>query len=73
MQELTIVRENLMNRPGYSPYCGDELCRPRTPYSPERWPRTRFNGKQFVCPKCGWISEMPDDFIARYKKKWGIV
>lgn len=70
--EDSIVRDNLINRAGYSPYCGDKLCKPRTTYSPERWPRTKFNGKQFVCQKCGWTSSFPDDFIQRYKEKWGI-
>lgn len=70
MEEST-VRNNLMNRIGYSPYCGSELCSPRTTYSPERWPRTKFNSEQFVCPKCGWISEFPEDFIKRYKERWG--
>jgi hypothetical protein len=35
-------------------------------------PRTRFNGKQFVCPECGWQSEFPEDFIKEYKAKWGL-
>ena len=53
-----IVRENLLTRPGYSPYCGEGRC-------PHGWPRTTFNGKQFVC-KCGWTSGFPDDFIEEY-------
>jgi predicted RNA-binding Zn-ribbon protein involved in translation (DUF1610 family) len=66
--ENPIVRNNLMNVEGYSPYCGNNVsifeeggCRN---------PRTIFNGKQFVCPFCGWISNFPDDFIDRYKKRW---
>lgn len=70
MSEINIVRDNLMNEPGYSPYCGDQQCRPRTQHSPDRWPRTKFDGEQFVCPKCGWRSEFPADFIDRYKTKW---
>ena len=66
-----IVRNNLMTQKGYSPYCGDEFCKPRTPFSPERWPRTRFNGKQFECPKCGWKSGFPHDFIQKYEDHWG--
>ena len=59
----SIVRENLMNEPGYSPYCG-AMC---------KWmPRTRFNGKQFVCPDCGWVSSFPKEFIDEYKKKRGL-
>lgn len=68
----TIVRKNLMERAGYSPYCGDKLCKPRTMNSPERWPRTKFDGEQFVCSKCGWRSNFPVDFIERYKKRWGL-
>jgi hypothetical protein len=70
MSECSIVRENLMTREGYTGYCGDELCKPRTPKSPDRWPRTVFNGKQFTCPKCGWVSQFPEEFINRYKAKW---
>lgn len=65
MIESTIVRENLMTRPGYTPYCGvvDGSC---------RMPRTYFNGSQFVCPDCGWVSQFPEDFIKRYKEKWSL-
>jgi predicted RNA-binding Zn-ribbon protein involved in translation (DUF1610 family) len=66
-----IVRNNLMNEKGYTPYCGNNIsiwseggCRN---------PRTYFNGNQFVCPFCGWVSVFPDEFIKRYKEKWGIV
>ena len=70
MKEENVVRENLMNEKAYSPYCGDEECKPRTTSSPERWPRTKFNGKQFYCPKCGWVSNFPEDFIQRYIVRW---
>ena len=70
MMEDTIVCKNLMTEKGYTPYCGSEFCKPRTHYSPERWPRTKFNGDQFHCPKCGWVSEFPEDFINEYKIKW---
>lgn len=72
MKEASIVRENLMNREGYSGYCGDEQCKPHGRYK-TRWPRTIWNSKleQWVCPQCGWVSQYPKDFIARYKKKWG--
>ena len=59
---MSIVRENLMMRKGYSPYCGDLTCR-------FHWPRTAFDGEQFKC-MCGWRSEFPADFIAKYKAKW---
>lgn len=72
MKENSIVRENLMNIKGYTGYCGSELCKPRMmqPMLFERWPRTVFNGLQFKCPKCGWLSKYPIDFINRYKEKW---
>jgi hypothetical protein len=59
---MSIVRDNLMNQQGYTPYCGNEDCR-------LHMPRTRFNGRQFVCG-CGWESDFPADFIAGYKEKW---
>lgn len=59
---MSIVRENLMTRPGYSPYCGAEKCG-------ATWPRTRFDGSQFKCV-CGWRSQFPAEFIAEYKAKW---
>lgn len=59
MPESTIVRENLMTRPGYSPYCGNMECA-------AGMPRTRFDGRQFRC-SCGWRSGFPEDFITRYK------
>lgn len=59
---MSVVRDNLMNVPGYSPYCGDTRCR-------YRMPRTSWDGAQFKC-RCGWRSEFPADFIERYKSKW---
>jgi hypothetical protein len=52
-----------MKQKGYSPYCGDEsgLC---------PLPRTHFDGEQFVCKHCGWMSRFPADFINEYKEKW---
>lgn len=58
---MSIVRENLMSVPGYTPYCGDFDCR-------FRMPRTSFDGEQFVC-MCGWRSGFPVDFIEQYKQK----
>lgn len=60
--ENPIVRKNLMTRAGYSPYCGNMDCR--------TMPRTEFNGEQFRCSYCGWVSEFPSDFIKKYKAKW---
>lgn len=58
---MSIVRQNLMTREGYTPYCGAERCL----YT---WPRTFFNGHQFRC-KCGWQSSFEPAFIAAYKAK----
>lgn len=68
---VSIVRKNLMKVKGYTPYCGDDICRPRTIHSPQRWPRTEFNGKQFRCLKCGWESKFDEKFIKEYKIHWG--
>lgn len=61
---MSIVRENLMTRPGYSPYCGDMECR-------AGMPRTSFDGQQFVCA-CGWRSEFDPEFISAYRAKWSL-
>lgn len=58
---MSQVRENLMSRQGYSPYCGG--C--------SLMPRTIFNGEQFEC-SCGWKSAFEDEFIQEYKAKWGL-
>ncbi len=57
------VRINLMHECGYTPYCGNDCCT-------NLWPRTEFNGEQFVCPACHWESEFDSEFIDAYKKKW---
>lgn len=59
---MSLVRENLMTREGYSPYCGGERCS-------HLMPRTTWDGEQFKC-RCGWRSQFPADFIAEYKAKW---
>ncbi len=60
---MSVVRENLLARPGYAPYCGNIDCR-------YRMPRTHFINGQFECA-CGWRSEFPDSFIQAYREKWG--
>lgn len=60
---MSIVRDNLMTRQGYAPYCGNSQC--------YQMPRTYFNGKQFVCPVCGWVSGFEPEFIQAYKEHWG--
>jgi hypothetical protein len=62
---MSIVRDNLMTRQNYAPYCGNADCR-------GLMPRSTFNGEQFACRACGWVSQFPSDFIAEYKAKWGI-
>lgn len=59
---MSIVRDNLMTVPNYTPYCGDVDCK-------HDMPRTRFNGQQFQC-RCGWKSGFEAEFIDDYKKKW---
>lgn len=60
---MSIVRDNLMTREGYTPYCGNGgHC---------TMPRTTWTGVQFKCPNCSWVSAFPAEFIAEYKAKWG--
>ena len=59
---MSIVRNNLMTRPGYAPYCGNANC--------STMPRAPFNGQQFECRCCGWKSSFEPEFIAEYKAKW---
>lgn len=58
-QSLSIVRQNLLTRPHYRPYCGGERC-----YL--NWPRATFNGTQFTC-RCGWVSRYEPEFIEQFK------
>ena len=57
---MSTVRENLLTRKGYSPYCGNDECK-------YHWPRTSFDGEQFKC-SCGWRSKFDNEFISKYKK-----
>jgi len=59
---MSLIQDNLMNREGYSPYCGDCACS-------YRMPRTFFKNDQFEC-KCGFRTDFTPEFIAEYKKKW---
>lgn len=61
MAEESTVRENLMTRPGYRPYCGNVRC-------PKGMPRTHLINGQFQCA-CGWRSQFPADFMGRYLTK----
>ncbi len=52
-----------MNEANYTPYCGGDNCyMPRTVFRP-------IDG-QFICPNCKWISNLPKEFIDRYRLKW---
>ena len=70
MTERTVVRENLMTEPNYTPYCGNNVAS-NAPGGCNN-PRTKWNGSQFGCSNCGWVSQFPQDFIIRYKQKWNI-
>ena len=61
---MSIIRDNLINQKGYTPYCGNWEC--------GRMPRSEFNGEQFKCPQCSWVSDFPKEFIKKYKDKWGL-
>lgn len=56
---MSIVRENLLTRPHYTPYCGNASC-------VFRMPRSIFDGSQFAC-RCGWRSGFEPEFIEQYK------
>ena len=70
MTERSIVRENLMNQKGYTPYCGNPKARQDVGGCAN--PRMIFNGEKFVCPKCGWVSKLDEEFINRYKVRWNL-
>lgn len=53
---MSLVRENLLTRLGYVPYCGRTVC----------MRRAAFNGTQFECA-CGWRSAFEPEFIEQYK------
>lgn len=58
----SIVRRNLLTRPGYMPYCGAVRCSygmPRTAYEP-------VSG-QFICG-CGWVSKFSDEMVAAVRR-----
>jgi len=55
---MSIVRENLMSRPGYAPFCGGDQCGTAL--------RSKFDGEQFTC-YCGWRSSFEPEFMAEYK------
>jgi hypothetical protein len=52
---MSIVQNNLLSDPNYTPYCA--VCTTTI--------RTDFDGEQFVCSKCGWRSALPEDFMKK--------
>jgi hypothetical protein len=56
---MSIVRENLLSVPGYTPYCGSNDCT-------RGLVRTKFDGSQFKC-SCGWRSSFEPEFIEKYR------
>lgn len=54
---MSIVRNNLLTRLGYVPYCGRDAC----------FSRAGFDGEQFKC-RCGWRSNFEPEFIEQYKE-----
>lgn len=63
-QDESVVRQNLMTRPWYTPYCG-AMC--------VMMPRTKFDGEQFKCPDCGWRSAYPPEVIHEYKARQAVL
>jgi hypothetical protein len=68
--ETSIVRNKLMTVKDYTPYCGNNISRRLINGCSN--PRTKFNGQQFCCPECKFITSFPIDFIEKYKEYWGI-
>ena len=66
----SIVRNNLMKRPGYAPYCG-AVKKVGDDYKPTgcSMPRTLWDGEQFGC-RCGFRTEFDEAFIAGFKARW---
>lgn len=58
---IWIIRNNLLTRKNYTPYCGSPDCR--------NMPRTFFNGEQMECPDCSWQSSFEPELIEEYKAK----
>lgn len=63
-KDMNLIKTNLMNRQGYTPYCGKDNCF-------MGMPRTEFKNDQFHCI-CGWVSQFDSKFIAEYKQKWNL-
>ncbi len=61
INQMSLVRRNLMTKEGYAPYCSKTGC----------MMRTVFNGEQFDCPVGHFTTAFPAWFIKRYKRRWG--
>lgn len=72
MRQQSIVRQNLLNCIGYTPYCGNSLTLNAVGGCSN--PRTHWFGEigQFICHECGWVSSFDEEFINEYKKKWNL-
>jgi len=55
---------------GYTPYCGNNVGRDFKNGCHN--PRTVFDGEQFCCPNCSFVTQFPKAFIEEYKQKWDI-
>ncbi len=70
MKEINIVRDNLMKTDNYTGYCGNNIAAREKGGCNN--PRTKWDASigQFKCPRCGWVTGFPIEFIYRYVKKW---
>lgn len=59
---MSIVRNNLMSKPFYKPYCGSNHCSGMNP-------RMVFSKDQFECAACGSRTSFEAEFIEEYKIK----
>ena len=62
--KLSPVQNNLLTRVGYAPYCGNVCC--------IALKRTVFNGDQFTCVSCDWVSNHSIAFLNKYCAKKGL-
>jgi hypothetical protein len=58
---MSIVRNNLLTRKHYTPYCGDPHCK-------GNMPRLQFIKDQFECFSCGYRTKFEPEFIEQFKK-----
>ncbi len=63
---MTVIEENLLTVLDYTPYCGNQISSRDIGGCDN--PRLRFNGVQFSCPACSYMTDFEPEFIGRYKK-----